>query len=235
MRNAFRIFLSISAGLGLIYLFRLRPLHLRWGATQEEFDRSLPGDNLVPYPIFRATRAITIHAPVTQVWKWLVQVGQDRGGTYSYNWLENLFGADMRNAETILPKFQTLHEGDTIWMGSKAHFGGRAYIVVETVEPERAVVFLTQPWTRLIGRRSFSKEHAAGSWAFVLERLDEHTTRLLVRDRAGIQANLAEVVANFVMEPVHFFMQRKMMLGLKQRAESVSIPVESRVPVREIV
>ena len=96
----------------------LRPLVLRrlrrWGATTAELQRPLPGDDLVPHSRAGYTQAITIRAPVAAVWPWLVQIGQGRGGFYSYEGLENLVGCDIHNAERVLPEFQILASGDLL-------------------------------------------------------------------------------------------------------------------------
>lgn len=96
----------LGATLPWAYAFFIRPWHLRWGATDEELGKPLPGDELVPHPGIESTRAITVNAPVEQVWSWLAQIGQDRGGFYSYEWLENLAGCRMRNADRVHPEWQ---------------------------------------------------------------------------------------------------------------------------------
>lgn len=101
-------------GLAALYVFLVRPWHLFWGATREEVLARLPGDDLVQQPKGEATHAITIHAPAAQVWPWLVQLGQDRAGFYSYTWLENLFGCHMRNTYRIVPAWQELRPGDGV-------------------------------------------------------------------------------------------------------------------------
>ena len=88
-----------AAGALAAYVFLVRPWHLKWGATDEETKMILPGDELFEHPQLNATHAITINAPVKKVWPWLVQIGQNRGGFYSYTWLENLVGCDMHNAD----------------------------------------------------------------------------------------------------------------------------------------
>ena len=96
----------------MAYAKVVRPWHLRWGATDEEIDESYPGDAIVPRPQVASTRALTINAPVEDVWPWLVQIGQGRGGFYSYTWFENLFLTHMKNADRILPQFQRLEVGE---------------------------------------------------------------------------------------------------------------------------
>jgi hypothetical protein len=107
---------TVGALLPWVYLLIVRPWHLRWGATDEDVRKSLPGDELVPHPTLESTRALTIQAPVKEVWRWLVQLGQDRGGFYSYDRLENLAGADIHNVERIVPQMQHLKVGDFVPM-----------------------------------------------------------------------------------------------------------------------
>ncbi len=168
--------------------------------------QSLPSDVLVLRPRQTATRAITIDAPAAAVWPWLVQIGQGRGGFYSYDWLENLAGCDIHSADRVIPALQDLREGDTVRLGPEGYPAYR----VAAVESGRALV--------LGGNASEIEAH---SWAFVLEPIDEQTTRLLVRSRD----DYAPTPANFLIwrvitEPLHFVMERKMMLGIKQRAEA---------------
>lgn len=182
------------------YAFVLRPWHLRWGATDEEVEKRLPGDEVASGRALDTTRAITIHAPIAQVWPWLVQIGQGRGGFYSYTWLENLVGCRMENADRVHPELQSLAPGEPIYLHPKA-----PPLLVTHLEPGRALVLGT-------------------SWAFVLQPIDERTTRLLVRGRGRFENPDLGAVLNFlywrlVFEPAHFVMERKMMLGIKARAE----------------
>jgi hypothetical protein len=192
--------------LGLAYWFGLRPWHIRWGTRDAELSRALPGDAIVPHPRKSSTRAITIHAPAAAIWPWLVQIGQGRGGLYSYDWLENLAGCDIHSADRVIPALQELREGDIVRLGPE---GYPAYQVA-AVEPGRALV--------LGGDASELEAH---SWAFVLEPVDEQTTRLLVRSRDDYPPTLANfLIWRVITEPLHFVMERKMMLGIKQRAEA---------------
>lgn len=183
------------------YALFVRPWHLKWGATKEELKMSLPGDGLVENPKLNATHALTIKAPVTDVWPWLVQVGQNRGGFYSYTWLENLVGCEMRNADQIVPEWQELEVGDAVWLHPKA-----PPLKVLAIEPGRAIVL-------------------ENSWTFFLRPIDERTTRLIIRGRGEFNPDLKNALLNFILwrgifEPAHFIMERKMMLGIKQRAET---------------
>ena len=192
-----------AAGALAAYVFLVRPWHLTWGATDEEIKMTLPGDELVEHPQLNATHAITISAPVEKVWPWLVQVGQNRGGFYSYTWLENLVGCDMHNAERIVPEWQDLKVGDEVWLHPKA-----PPLRVLTIEPGRAIVL-------------------EKSWSFFLRPIDENMTRLIIRGRGDFNPDLKFALLNLILwrgifEPAHFIMERKMLLGIKQRAESTA-------------
>src|SRR5512136_565862 len=106
--------IGLAAGAVAIYTYVIRPWHLRWGTLDDEADRALPGDEWVPNARLCATHAVTIHAPLEQVWPWLVQIGQGRGGFYSYEFIENALGADIHNTDRILPEFQNLKMGDHV-------------------------------------------------------------------------------------------------------------------------
>ena len=190
-----RLLQTFGALLPFVYALAVRPWHLRWGAPAEETVKRLPGDELVPNPGFECTRAVTVEAPVAAVWPWLAQIGQDGGGFYSYEWLENLAGCNMRNADRIHPEWQERNIGDTVLL----HPANGLKLAV--FEPPRAFVM-------------------EGSSGFVLEPIDERRTRLIARSRTprGLPA-LAYAV--FVEIP-HFIMERKMLLGIKQRAEALA-------------
>jgi hypothetical protein len=194
----------VAAGTALAgltaYAMVIRPRHLRWGATDEEFHEALPGDEVVPHPEHHDTHAITIAAPVTAVWPWLVQMGQNRGGFYSYTWLENLAGCRMRNADRIVPAWQHLEAGDQVWLHPKA-----PPLPVLRVEPDQAIV-LGGP---------------TGTWAFYLKKQAERSTRLLVRGRWPCQRGMLSWLGRYaLLEPSHVIMERKTMLGIKARAEA---------------
>lgn len=173
---------------------------LTWGATDEEAGRSLPGDELLEDPAVVSTRAITIDAPPSAVWPWLVQMGSGRGGAYTYDWIENLFGLGMHSAERIHPEWQNLAVGDVI-PGKESLQGMR----VDVLDPERALV------TR--------SEDGTWAWAFVLEDLGGRT-RLLSRNRIAMpNPSLGDRIGMAVMEPGSLVMERKMLHGIKERAE----------------
>lgn len=214
--------LAVAGAIAGGYVFFIRPWQRRWGAPDDEIRRPLPGDDLSPDADSQATRALTIHARPEDIWPWLVQIGQDRAGMYSYTWLENLVGADIHNSNRIIPEFQERKVGDTVWLARKDRYKSAGYAVVGAIEPNRALVLLTQSgWTKLKPRDEFVSE-GSNTWAFVLEPLDEQSTRLIVRDRMSSSPDLVEKVVATLAELPHFIMQRKMMLGIKERAERTS-------------
>ena len=107
---------ALVSGLIGAYLTVGRPLMLHWGATREELRKPLPGDELVPDAAVQSTRAVTVDAPAEAVWPWLAQLGQDRAGFYSYEWLENLAGCEMHNADEIHPEWQEREPGETVYL-----------------------------------------------------------------------------------------------------------------------
>jgi len=185
------------------YRRKLRTPVLTWGATPEEAARQLPGDELLEDADIVSTRAITIDAPPDTVWPWLVQMGSGRGGAYTYDWIENLFGLGMRSADTVHPEWQDLKVGDLI--PGKASLPGMR---VKVLEPERALASLSEDGTWV--------------WSFVLEEHDGRT-RLLSRNRIALrEPSLGDRLGMAVMEPGSLVMERKMLLGIKERAERLA-------------
>ena len=184
----------------------LRPWYSKWGASEVEVQKRLPGDEQVPDPILASTRAITINAPMAEVWPWLVQMGQGRGGLYSYERLENLVGCEMQNAERILPEHQYLLVGDKIRL-SKGE--GTPYFVVKAIKPGRAIVL--------------GGDDPPTTWAFVLEPTNENSTRLIIRFRQQYVPSLGNTIAwRIFTDPITFVMERKMLQGIKLRAEATN-------------
>lgn len=189
-----------AAGLLLTYLRLLRPWHLRWGATEEEADASMPGDELISEPTIVSSRAVTIDASAEAVWPWLAQIGQGRGGFYSYDWIENLVGLDIHSSDRILEEHQRLRVGDHVALAPDG-WG----LDVELVEPGRSLVM---------------REPSGGlTWAFTLNATNG-TTRLVARNRwttAGGKLSFRLYMA--LIDPAAFIMERKMLLGIKERSE----------------
>ena len=181
----------------------------RWGATEAELQQKLPGDDLVPEVCEQLTYAVTINTPQAAIWPWLVQIGQGRGGWYSFEWIENVLGADIHNVDRIHPEWQNLKVGDTVRMYREG--AGPPPYEVAALEPERALI---------LGHRLSDKAPIWGeSWAFVLQQIDERSTRLIIRERFSSSLPTALQVMNYILTPGYFIMCRKMLLGIKQRAE----------------
>jgi hypothetical protein len=130
--------MTVGALAPWVYLLIVRPWHMNWGATDEEVRKRLPGDDLVLHPMLESTRALTIRAPAEEVWRWLVQLGQDRGGFYSYDRLENLAGADIHNVDRIVPQMQHLKVGDFVPMAPVQWGVPMGGFTVVSIEPERS-------------------------------------------------------------------------------------------------
>lgn len=192
----------------------LRPWFLRWGATGEEVSRTWPGDEMAPKPASLATRAVTIHAPAEEVWPWIVQIGQDRGGFYSYTWLENLVGARIHNADRILPECQSREVGDTVWMAPRERYGGKGCMRVARLDPGKAMVLVSPDDYETVIKTGVAP---LGVWSFILDPVDERTTRLIVRSLSGTKEGPGRFL---IFDPIHFIMERKMMLGIRDRAET---------------
>jgi len=191
---------TTAAALVAAYLAVGRPLMLHWGANCEELHKPLPGDELVPGPAVQSTRAVTIDAPVDAVWPWLAQLGQDRGGFYSYAGLENLAGCQMHNADEIHPEWQRREPGETVYLHPLSGLPVACF--------EANHVLALEGWG-----------------AFVLEPAGAQRTRLIARGRTPRGA--ASLVNALLMEIPHFVMERKMLLGIKERAER-AYTVETR-------
>ena len=194
--------LGIGAALATYPLF-FRSWCLTWGARPDEVSRRLPGDELMPDAGIVATRAITIDAPPAAVWPWLVQMGSGRGGVYTYDWIENLFGLDMHSTRRILPQYQGVKVGDEFPLGP-----GRPAMQVAVLDPER----------------TFTLRFADGNWVWIFALSAENGhTRLISRNRiAAPDAWLARLFGMLVMEPGSLIMERKMLLGIKERAEPLA-------------
>ncbi|HET9012087.1 MAG TPA: hypothetical protein VFN38_09760 [Gemmatimonadaceae bacterium] len=186
----------------------LRSWHIRWGTTLAERRATLPGDEVVRQANYRVDHAVTIDAPADSVWPWLAQLGQDRGGFYSYDRLERLIGAEIRNANRVHPEWQVRQPGDLVRATQPGYLGG---------------LFGENPGWRVVGLVP-GRALVLEQWgAFVLQPMDSARTRLYVRTRGEGTPNLASTLVAplglLMFEPAHFVMQRRMLLGIKERAE----------------
>ncbi len=194
-----------SVGVVVGYRARIRPWMYYWGATREEIVEDLPADELVATDRPRTTRAVTIDVGPETVWPWLAQIGENRGGFYSYSVLERGVGADIHNANTIHPEWQDLQVGDTVWLARRG--GDRGRQVVAAMVPESHLVLMSPDDYERVQRG----EKASGSWSFHLRPEGKHT-RLLARGNGGYGGNV-------LYDIVHFVMERGMLLGIRRRVQ----------------
>jgi hypothetical protein len=199
------------AGAGAVYMLLARPRHLRWGATDHESRGPLPGDGLLANPDLTATRAITVRASAAEVWPWIAQLGQGRGGFYSYDFLENLVGCQIQSADRIASEWQALEVGDEV----KLH--PDVPLDVAIVEPGGALVLRGGvPMGDIPPPYDFT-------WAFVLREQPDGTTRLLSREQYAYKKWWASLLVEPV-EAVSFVMTQKMLRGIRDRAERTAVP-----------
>jgi hypothetical protein len=189
------------------YAFVIRPWMLTWGSTTQERARPLPGDNIEPDAKYVTTRAVTIRAPAKSVWPWLVQMGQDRAGFYTHNWVERLLPSAIPDTSTIRPEWQHLKVGDL--MRTNRDIGGK---------PMGWAVAAVDPGRSLVGT---SKSMPPGTYAFVIDPIDPETSRLIVRDRARWKRSEWPFAA-VVYEPLHAYMETGLISGVRRRAEAAA-------------
>jgi hypothetical protein len=190
----------VALGGATLYEKVLRRRILTWGATADEAEAHLPGDELLDAADGVATRAISIDAPVADVWPWVAQMGPSpRGGAYTYDWIENLLGLDMHSADSVLPEYQHPRVGDGFGFGANR-------MTFQLVEPQH-----------VLAMRS-----ADGNWvwSFVLDDRDGKT-RLISRNRFRLP-RLRDRIGMLPMEPGSLLMERKMLYGIKERAEKLA-------------
>lgn len=201
----------LAIGAAIVTPF-LRSRRRRWGATDDELERSHPGDELVPEPKWMANHAISIDAAPERVWPWIAQIGQGRGGFYSYQGLENLAGCKIVNSSRILEEHQDIRVGDPI----KLHVEVPP-MTVAIVERPTAVVLFGNP-----AEADDEGVRLSSSWAFVLLGQPDGTTRLLSRTRYHHEDDLRSRLMGgpLLVEPVSFVMERKMLRVIKALVES---------------
>jgi hypothetical protein len=195
--------LFVVLALAVVYWFPVRRWMARWGATPSDLTRVMAGDSLIVDPTYSGTMAVIVKAPPEHIWPWLVQMGYQRGGLYSYDWLDRLFGyLDRPSATRILPEFQHLAVGDRIPLGRGPSWP------VAVAEPNRALVLdmRNMPGIDWV-------------WQFGLYPVDGTRTQLVSRSRVRARS-VGACVLTSAIEPAGFVMTRRMLLGLKQRAET---------------
>ncbi len=180
-----------------------------WGATEEEIGRPMPGDEILPQPDLTWTHGITIQAPPGEVWPWIAQLGDDRGGFYSYTFIENLIDPDDRyhNADEILPAFQDPQPGEGLIMD---------YLIVDRVEPGQYLLAQLADLSEMEGSPLPS---GGWTWLWHLYPMGEDATRLVVRMRIQLGEIPGSALMTGVMDVGGFVMERRMMQGIKDRAE----------------
>ena len=195
---------AVAASVGLMTYPLWRGWCLTWGAVGDEPTRTLPGDDLLENPDLLSTRAISIGAPADAVWPWLAQMGSGRGGVYTYDWIENLFGLRMHSVDVVLPQFQNIGVGDAQQLGKNG-----PVLRVAVADPESALVVRSDD----------------GNWVWAFCLVAEGTgTRLISRNRIATPGAPwpSRVFNRYVMEPGSLVMERKMLLGIKKRAERLA-------------
>jgi hypothetical protein len=196
---------ALAGVLAMVSYPRWRRWCLSWGASAEEETQALPGDDLLDDPDLVSTRAVSIAAAVGNVWPWLAQMGSGRGGLYTYDWIENLFGLHMHSADVILPQFQDLQ------LGYAQRLGKNGPVLRVAVADEKAALVLRS-------------DDGNWVWAFCLMP-DGNQTRLVSRNRISTPgaSKLSRMFFKYIMEPGSLVMERKMLLGIKQRAERLEL------------
>lgn len=196
-------YITLGAAFAGVYLCFYRPWHSRWGATDEEVAASMPGDELIKQPTFNVTRAATVRARPREIWPWIAQIGFGRAGFYSYDLLDNL---GKPSAKRIIPELQHIEVGTWIPMSRKV--SQETAFQVKALEINQWMLW----------------EKAASTWSWKLVSLDGDYTRLIVRLRCRYRWSKPTIVTDLLlMELGDFPMMRKMLLGIKRRAEGSSI------------
>lgn len=200
--NILYIFLLLVIVFFIVYFARLRTWQLRWGATNEELSRPMPGDDIVVAPSFNATRAVTVNATPQDIFPWIVQMGVTRAGWYSYDLLDNLARP---SARTILPEFQPIKIDYLIPMSPDGKYG----LNVKDFKQDEWILW----WDK----------NGATSWVWGFYPVTESQTRLVTRVRVKYNFLSLDMVFNLLIEFCDIIMMRKCMLGIKERAEKLAI------------
>lgn len=189
-----------------VYVVFLRSKIMAWGASKDETAMSLIGDDLAPN--ISSTRAISINAPISEVWKWVIQLGADRGGFFSYSFLEKTLGYEMREEEPI-PEFQRMEVGRIV-PGSIDESKSLIKYNFEVVSVEPGKSFVLKNWG-----------------AFVLKEINSKQTRLIVRTHEGHLPDLKSKIEDFIFMPLHYIMERRMLMGIKSQVEGARLSAAS--------
>jgi len=201
--------IAVLAGAAAAGVLLARRWQLRWGATAQELAGPIPGDELIARPDLTVTRAITVRAPAAQVWPWIAQLGQARGGFYSYDRLENLVGCNIHSADRVVPEWQDIKAGDEVRLHPDVA------LKVAAVDPGRSLLL----------RGGVPAGNAPPpfdfTWAFALQPGPDGTTRLIVRERYAYTRPWARFIVEAV-QVIDFVMTQKMLRGIRSRAEQAA-------------
>lgn len=237
MRN--KLSIGLVAAASAAYL--LHRQGKRWGATDDEVSRPLPGDDLVPHPMVETTHAITIHAPAAAIWPWLVQMGYDRGWWYTdarwYRLLETALwkAKPHTSAGRIIQELQRLSVGDAVPDGPP----GTAFFTVAALEPQRALALYSTTHILLMAPASVRNNAQFGlygnfSWVFVLDEQAGSVTRLIVRTRASYGPPLFRALTLPLFYPGDFLLARMMLRTIRQRVERNSSSLQATEQVEAV-
>ncbi|UWX54478.1 hypothetical protein NYZ99_16410 [Maribacter litopenaei] len=198
--------------------FFLRPLRDRWGLSKEQALQTFPGDEIVPVPKTRFTHAIEINAPSKYVWPWIAQIGQGKGGFYTYEALENLVGLNIYNSDAVLSEFQNPQIGDKVGFAPKDALPivicdhGRCMAIENALDMDTNKLYNPK-----VGR---PKNYLHLTWLWYVEDIDEKRSRFISRNRVDFSPWFKnKLMFGSFSEPIVFAMDRKMCLGIKKRAE----------------
>lgn len=184
--------------IGMLYVVVIRPWRLRWGATEAEAQRPMPGDGIVQRPDFDATRAITVNAHPDEIWPWLLQIGYRRAGWYSYDLIDNL---GIPSADKVMAEMQYMAQGQRVFLSPD----GRQSLRTIQVEP---------------GLILWSADDSSMTWCWGLYPVDGGHTRLITRVRVRyVWSTPSQFLFNFLFDVGDIVMMRKCLLGIKHRAE----------------
>lgn len=198
-----------------IYYRFVFPWINRWGATDSEVQETLPGDELVAKPTYTTTHVVTVEATPEQIYPWLIQLGVDRGGMYSYTSIESILGLHVTNAERIHPEWQHLKVGDLVRFTPEDYFlNPGPGLWVQQMEPPHVLVFA-------FGMETQMPEPVTVTWQFVLRPQDDGSTRLILRGQNDVGSGIAAALAKLGAGP-WFIMERQMLWGIKERAERMA-------------
>jgi hypothetical protein len=203
------IILGVWAGITAVYLLLLWPWMKNWGAAAAEIKATLPGDDMVAQANIRSTKGVTIQASPAEIYPWLLQLGVDRGGMYSYDWLENLFGLNVHTTDRIVPEYQNVQIGD-FWRFTPKDYvlnPGPGLYVKQLIENEAVLL--------CFGMEGKAEDACIDTWQLVLVPQTDGSTRLLLRSNMAMKPELPIKLSYFAQ----FLMERKMLLTLRERAE----------------